>query len=112
MQKNEFLILLFYVSTNNTGAFSSLYARRNHGGLQKQNRNKFRCAISVRVPSKKRQSRSQHKPPMCHDFRNYTNARLKPARLTRINLLVLDIRKSELQFVGSFSPFFSFRYSR
>lgn len=43
---------------------------------------------------------------MCHDFRNYTNARLKPARLTRINLLVLDIRKSELQFVVSFSPFF------
>lgn len=41
---------------------------------------------------------------MRHDFRNYTDARLKPTRLTRLNLLALDIRKSELQLAVPFFP--------
>lgn len=59
--------------------------------------------------SRVKSGRVDRKPPMCHDFRNYTGARLKPARLTRINLYysALDIRKSELQLVGS-SFFFLF----
>lgn len=79
---------------------SILRATKSRESYKKQNRNKFQHTISIL--DKKRSTR---KLPIYHDFRNYTWARLKPARLTRINLLVLNIRKSELRFVG---PLFSF----
>lgn len=84
---------------------SILRATKSRESYKKQNRNKFQHTISIL--DKKRSTR---KLPICHDFRNYTWARLKPARLTRINLLVLNIRKSELRFVGFFL-FFLFFFS-
>lgn len=86
---------------------SILRATKSQESYEKQNRNKFQRTINVCIPDKKRSTR---KLPICHDFRNYTWARLKPVRLTRINLLVLNIHKSELRFVDFFF-FFLFFFS-